>query len=474
MYTLAGALPMASALILLPFYIQYLPTESYGTLALCLAFASLIQVITAYSFDSALYIYFHELKNEKEKLALVVSSSFTIMLALGMGVVASSVVVGHYVFELFAKKTSIEFYPNGLLAVVLGICQALFRVHGNLLQTRERPVPFLISNLFAFSVIAATSISGLILFPNSLVGPLGGRVLAFGLVALWALARIYSEFGFHFQNPWKVISFKFNAYTFVYQLQQWVVNYFDRFIILWFMPVAAMASVGIYDFAVKCLVPIELILNGLNATIFPRVIPLITAEKDAPKATPEINRYFYGQVSVIMLVISFLVLVFPYAFELFKLSNGYGEALRLIPFLAPLFILRSIRLYFVVPLNALKYSRQLTTISLVVSICKVGCMYWALSRWGVGGIIVASGIAYLIEIILLWRELTKHYKIQANLFKLIIGPVSLMLLAFVFEFFRFIPDRNLAHLLLWFICIGILAFVYQNEMHLLKKVIARK
>jgi hypothetical protein len=59
-----------------------------------------------------------------------------------------------------------------------------------------------------------------------------------------------------------------------------------------------LSSVGIYDFAMKCLVPIELLLNGLNATINPKVIKLISGQTKKG-STLEINRYFYGLISVI-------------------------------------------------------------------------------------------------------------------------------------------------------------------------------
>ena len=53
-YTVAGMLPMASAVILLPFYLNYLPIEQYGQLALYLAFSMFVQIVATYSFDSSL------------------------------------------------------------------------------------------------------------------------------------------------------------------------------------------------------------------------------------------------------------------------------------------------------------------------------------------------------------------------------------------------------------------------------------
>ncbi len=141
-YTLAGALPMASAIILLPFYVLYLPTEAYGALSVCLAFSALVQIIATYSFDTSLYIHYHELKGNPERLASFISSSFVFMIGLALGAGALLSVSGHLLFQLIPNSDKISFYPYGLIAVGVGIVQAIFKVHGNLLQIREKPETF--------------------------------------------------------------------------------------------------------------------------------------------------------------------------------------------------------------------------------------------------------------------------------------------------------------------------------------------
>ena len=78
-YTVAGMLPTASAVILLPFYLNYLPLAQYGQLAFYLAFSMLVQVIATYSFDSSLYIYYHDYKNDRPKLSVLISSAYVFM-----------------------------------------------------------------------------------------------------------------------------------------------------------------------------------------------------------------------------------------------------------------------------------------------------------------------------------------------------------------------------------------------------------
>jgi O-antigen/teichoic acid export membrane protein len=462
-YTVAGALPMASAVILLPIYAKNLPTEAYGALALCLLFSSLIQIVVTYSFDTSLYIHYHELKNDRPRLSTFISSSFIFMIgmALVVGVVLS--LSGQLLFAVIPKFDKISFYPYGFVSVGVGIVQAIFKVHGNLLQTREKPEPFLWSNVICFAVIAVTSIVGLQLFPNSLIGPLGGRLLAGALMSVWALWRVFREFGIHFKMPWETVSFSFNAYTFVYQLQQWAMNSFDRFLILPFM---TLSAVGIYDFAIKCLVPVDLLLNGLNATLHPKVIKLINVNP-VKGASPEINRYFYGLVSVVVLAICLSIFAIPVGVDLFVQKTGYAAALQYIPYVGVIYVFKAIRLYFVIPFTVLKKMKRLTILNFVVNVVKIAMMVLFISRWQLYGVIASAVLAFAVEIVLLWYFLREDYRVAFNGFKLMIAPFLMVMIILVTEPLLGTQLPILAHALYGAIAVGLLWFAYRNEIRTL-------
>lgn len=466
-YTLAGALPLASAIILLPFYILYLPTEVYGSFALCLAISAGIQILTSYSFDNSLYIHYHELKADSDKLNSFISSAFIFMVGIGLVVLIMLSMIGQYGLPLLFPKSTLSFYPYGFMAIGIGVFQAIFKVHGNLLQTREKPEPFFWSNCILFLVIALTTIVGLKLFPGTLIGPLGGRLVAAVGAAIWALARVFNEYGFHFASPWKYTSVSFNAYSFIYQVQLWVINYVDRFVILIFMPTAAIATVGIYEFAVKCLAPLELLLNGLNASIYPQIIKLLSKQEGEKHSSPEVNRYFYGQISIMMIVVCLSIFSLPFLVEWFVKKSQYKEALAYIPYLAVLFILRTMRLYFVMPYNILKIIYRLTFLNFSIAILKIIALILLIIKWQVMGVIISSAVAYAVDLVLLWRFLKKDYTMHFNPFKLILGPLLIIFLIVLIEPFFGNANPILVHGLYGFACSLLLWFAYRNEIKLI-------
>jgi O-antigen/teichoic acid export membrane protein len=462
-YTIAGTLPMASAIILLPFYIAHLSTSDFGALSVYFAFALFIQVLTTFSFDTSVYIHFHELKSNKPALASFVSSAFVLMTGIGAGIALIFVLSGDFIFSKIFTDKAIGFFPYGLLTAGTGIFQALFKVHGSLLQSREKPEVFFWSNIVLFSLIVIFTIGGLKVFPGTLAGPVGGRLIASLLAATWAMTRVFREFGFHLKFGVLKDSFAFNFYTFLYQLLQWVINYFDRIIMVFYL---SLSQVGVYDFAMKCLLVIEFVLNGLHNTFYPRVVSTVMAQ-EVKSSSPEINRYYHGFISVIMLMICLCVLTFPWLVETFVNKPEYQDSTQYMPYIAAIYIFRCIRLFFAAPYGILKFTKPMPVMYLVVSSVKIGVTVVLIQKFAVYGVIAASLMAAITEIFLLRFNIQSRFTFRYNHFKIIIAPVTLFLVIIVLEPLLGHVAPFILHLFYTLCCVVLLTWVYRNEVRLL-------
>jgi O-antigen/teichoic acid export membrane protein len=462
LYTIIGALPMASAVLLLPFYMNHLSTSLFGALSIYLAFSLLIQLLVTYSYDTALYVHYHEFKTDKSKLSIFISSSFSLMLLIGIGLFGIIAITGPYIFSWLFSDIGVSFFPNGWLAMVGGICQAIFKVHSSLLQTREKRESFFWSNLVLFICIALFTILGLELFPSSLMGPLGGRALALMLASVWIIYRVYSEFGFHLSFKTLGESFDFNLYSFIYQLQQWIINYFDRILMVFFLP---LSSVGEYDFVAKCLIGIELFMNGLHNSFFPKVVKEVVGQSSKGTSIG-INRYYNGLVASIMIVISVSILLLPLLIDFFSEylgRNDYKASIPLIPYLAVLYMLRAIRLFFIFPYGVLKHTKPLPPIYLVTASLKIATILLLIPYLGVQSLIIATAISLIAEIALLYMRLKKFFLIKFNVNKIIVAPLLLLSLIFVTEYWIIDASNLVIHLFYLVSCFVILFLGYKNE-----------
>jgi O-antigen/teichoic acid export membrane protein len=462
-YTVAGSLPVLSALVLLPFYSANLSTSDFGALSIYLAFTLLIQYITTYSFDISLYIHFHEFKHEPKKLSSFVSSAFILMLMIGAGVAAVLTISGDLLFKAIFADRAISFYPYGLLASATGIFQALFKVHSNLVQSRERPELFFWSNVTSFLFIIFFTIGGLYFFPHSLAGPVGGRFLAAIIMGIWALQRIFREFGIHFNYPLLRSSFSFNLYTFIYQLLQWVINYFDRILLLFYI---SLGAIGVYDFGIKCLLVIEFLLNGLHNSFYPKIVSTIMAQ-DEKRSTPQINRYYHGFTAVIMVLICMCIFAFPWAIESFVPRKDYHQVIEYLPYLAVIYIFRAIRLYFAVPYGILKHSKPLPVIYIFVSAVKIAGIILLVKEYGIYGLVTASIFSAVIEIFLLKFVIRKKFIFEFNFYKIVGAPLFLFTLIIVLEPIYGDVAREALHAFYLIACVLMLWWVYRNDVKLI-------
>lgn len=456
---------MASAFILMPFYMIFLSKEVFGVLGLYLAVSLLVQILTVYSFDTSIYIHYHEYKNDNKKLSAFVSSAFIFMMLIGIAVGLVFTIAGDLIFDfVFADKT-MSFYPFGLLAMITGVFQGLFKVYVSLLQSKEEPEAFMMNNLVLFGMIASLTISGLYLFPDSLIGPVGGRVVAGAVMVIWVLIKVYRQFGFHFDYPLLKSTFGFNHYAFIYQVQQWVINYADRFIMLF--AALSLASIGIYDFAIKCLVVIEVLMNGLHSSFYPRVVSTITAQSDK-KSTPELNRYYHGLTAVVMLCIASGILVLPFAVWFLDKNNEYSEAIKYFPYIAIIYTLRSIRLYFAMPYGVLKYTKPLPVIYTFITLLKIGLMILLVQRYQIFGLVGAALVSCAFEIVILKYQLRGKFNFQYNAIKILVAPLILLVIVLVLEPILGEMLTWKLHLLYVAVTLGMLVWIYRNELTLLK------
>jgi len=468
-YTLAGALPMASALILLPFYIHHLSTELYGALNIYLAFSLLVQIFVTFSFDTSLYIHFHEFKNDFKKLSVFVSSAFIFMTITGIVIGLAFSLLGDFMFKVALPGKNISFFPYGLASVGAGAFQALLKVHSSLLQSREKPETFFWSNVLSFTMIASFTIIGLELYPNSLMGPIVGRLLAAIISGIWVLARIFREFGFRYDFAWLRSSFGFNTYTFIYQILQWIINYFDRIVMLLYL---SLADVGVYVFATNCLIALELLMNSLHSSFYPKVVSAVM-ELPEKQSTPSINRYYHGLTAIIMLSVCIGVLLLPWAIETFVHKQSYQETIPYLPFLATIYFFRTMRLYFTVPYGILKYTKPLPVVYIIVAAIKIILMVLLMPTFGVFGVIIAALTSAALEIVLLRTSIRDMFKFRFNFFKIVAAPLILFIMIIVLEPIAGQSYPYTLHLVYLASCVGLLWWAYRNEIQLLNPLQSR-
>jgi O-antigen/teichoic acid export membrane protein len=151
------------------------------------------------------------------------------------------------------------------------------------------------------------------------------------------------------------------------------------------------------------------------------------------RSTVEINRYYHGLTAVVMLMISAGILVIPFLIEMFKSSKGYEAAIPFLPYIAVLYLLKAIRLYFASPYGVLKYTKPLPVFYLIVSVIKISFMLLLIQSYGIYGVVASTCIAALAELVLLRYGVRDKFQFQFNYMKILAAPLVLFVTVLVLE-----------------------------------------
>ena len=462
-YTITGALPLASGLVLLPFYTNWLTSDQFGVFALYIAITMFLQVIFNFGFDNYIGISFIDNKNNPAVLSEIIGTIVLSLLIIGSFVIVSSLLVGESIFNLFnnsgSQKTQLLFFPYGFMAVVTAFFNSMFKTYTSLLIYQQRSNKYMFMNLFNFILTISISLTWLSLSKYSLQGPMWGRLLSGTGIFLLAIFYFNKEYRLRFSGRYWPLFRKFCTFLVFYQLLSWTLSNIDKFIIGHFL---SPTDVALFDFAIKCLVVIEFLQNGLSSAIIPLVFGHWTNEP-TEQSKADVRKYFNGFSAVSIIAIPLYTIAVPFLVPLIVKNTIYYESFKFLPILGLGFMFISLRQIYSFPLLAKKRSDLLTKAFAFSAIAQVLLTVVAVKFFGLMGAVWVSLLTKPIQIIFMYIESRKIMKLGLSIKKQIILP--LMVTISVIIVYMVLSPTNYFGVLLFYAIIATLLtyFFYRRE-----------
>ncbi len=457
-YSVFGALPLASSIILLPFYTNLLSTNDFGLLAIFISFTLLIQVIINYSFDGMVGIHYYELKDSPEQLKKYISTVYLTLIGIGALFILLSVFIFPSLFNwIFDGK--IDFFPYGIMSVATAMFNSFFKTYTLLLINQQRPIRFMWMNLFNFVLTLLISIVGLYLYPLTLVGPMYGRLFSGVGIFLLSFYFFQSESGFHFNFKLLKGAWSFCTPIVIYFLMFWVIGYIDRFIINHF---SEPSLVGIYDFGVKCTLLIDFVIRGMISAIYPKIFS-IWKEKNNTESTPEINKYFHSLSALSLLMIAATILFFPLIVPLVVTNQNYYQSFQYLPLLSVSFITSSMLFMYIAPAYYFKKTFMLPKVFLITAIVQVVVSFFFVKYFGLWGAAWSLLVVKPVQLFLMYWESEKVFHFTFNKIKMIFLPLAYSVLVIVLNYFTTNLNYYIVNSIGFATACLLIFFVYRTE-----------
>ena len=422
LFTMGNMMPLLTSVVLLFPYTENLSTALYGELALYIAFTIFIQFTANYGMDNYVGIQHFRYKKDPEQMKAFVGSVVGALLVIGIVLITVFLLLGSFIFQMVFHG-ELDFFPFGFMCVITGVCNAFFRTYINFLYYRDKPVRHVVFNLFNFVVTIAVCTIGVYRYPEALTGPIWGRFLSGIAIFLLSAVFFQREYGIRFNRSYLEGLHKFCFPVYIYVILGWVVFYINSFIINYYN---TTSDVGIYDFALKVVLLIDVTQTAVSATINPRIYQIWT-DTGMQKSTTGENRFHhvFTMFSVIMIAVSILAL--PLLVQLFVRNESYYAIFPFIPVLAVSFAFRVLANTYYNPLMYFKKTGGLPRAygysSLVQIVSCVAFLQW----FGLEGAFWSFFLSKVAVVFFSWMESRKIFRFEFNNYKMFLLPILYVL-----------------------------------------------
>jgi len=461
-YTIVGALPYASGFLLIPWFTAYLSPAQFGINALFISLMYFVQILASFGLDMSAGVLYFDHKDDKIELKKFLGTIFIGLIVSGIIVFLMFTLGGIRLFDLtFSGANVLELIPFGLFTIISGVFNGIFKTYSALLVNQQRPERFFWINISNFFLTIGASLVLIYLYPYTLYGPIVGRMIPAILSASLCLILLVTEYGLHWETAYVRKIVNFTTPLMLYALLTWVVSYIDRFIILRFM--TDPTYVGIYDFGVKLVLGIELLLVGLVNVVNPKVYT-IWKDQHLNRSTIEVNRYYNGLTAFVLLLIPLFVLLAPILIPLVIKKEIYYQAFGLLAILAAGYASRIWFYMFMAPLMFFKRTKVMPRIFAASAIFEIVAAIFMIQWLGLMGAVWVNFLVKPLQALLLYLESRKVFHYSFNPWKIIYLPVIFMSLVLVSEAFITNQTRILFHAAQLLASILLVWFAYRREL----------
>lgn len=427
-YTLGGAMPMVASIILLPFYTNFLDELSFLQVAFYISISLLFQILFTFSLDTYFGVKYTQLHAHPEKQKRFIGTTAILLMLIGAFWLVVTALSGDLLMGLiFRVDYQFSFWPYGFYAIITAFFNAYFKTSTNCLIYLKKPILFLTLNFINLIATLAISIGGLLLFPDSIIGPMYGRLLS-GLIIFGLAQYVFLKFGtFKFDKEFLPDLKKFCIPFLFYVLSGWVLSQIDRFMLQSYIE---KVDLNTYDLVLKCFFGIEFLQNSLSAVIFPKLYE-IWSKQDKLSTTKESNRYFnvFTVVNIIQLIV-FCIAV-PILYKLVITKASFYDAASYIGILAAGYGLRSILNFYLSTILFTKNTLTLLKIFGISALFQIAATYYASLHFGLIGVIYAGIITKVIQVILSALFTRGIFYYEFNFLKIYIVPVLFLVVNIV-------------------------------------------
>ena len=369
--------------LLLPLFTTYLSEADYGIISMFTLVISVVAIFINPGIVSAITrIYFEIEEEDKPELFATGYTWFTVM---SVTMIILLCLCGEFLFDLLFND--FDFYPYGLIAVIVALFSAISRYWNKLMSLQYNMQRVAVFSLSSVIINLLISILLIVWFSYGAMG----RVL--GMVAGASLLYSISNIDFFRACNRKLFSTRFLKRVLGYgaklSMAVWayfILNLFDRYMI---EVMADLSQLGLYQVGYTLASTPLLVILGAKA-LWNNII-FDTLKTKNLKTTRKLNSLFFVAISIITLG----TLLFGKELTLVMTNDKFHSVVTILPVITIGIFFMSLQ---IIPGGLLSFDKKFTTLSkiaVVAAIINIVLNYFWIPIFGIMGAAMSTLFAYM-------------------------------------------------------------------------------
>ncbi len=416
--------------ILIPIYVKYFSTSTYGVLGLLEVTGIALSSILGLALSQALYRWYWDEDYATQKksvfstvfLFLSVFLIFIVFVAFFSSSIISNAVLG-----------DTNFRDLVFLVIVASSVQILMQVVSTLIQLQQKALLFTLSNISILLIQLGLTIYFIVYMNLGLMGIYYAQIISLCAYFLIVSKFLYNNLTIKLEFGLLKLMLLYSSPLLISNVAALVISTSDRYFIRIF---GTLGNLGVYQFGYKIVNTLSvLVIASAQMAIFPLMFKKMN-DPDAKRFYSKMMTYFTFGVMFFVLFLNF------YGLEIIKVlakKQEYWASFNIIPFISLGIIFAMLRDLNTIPLQIVKKSALISKIVISSAVFSFLINWLIIPKYGSMGAAVSFVISQFSYLLLMMFFAQKHYRINYEIIKLVKMIVVGIVLFFISQLLSGFP-----------------------------------
>ena len=425
----------AIGIFLLPLYLNVLSDAEYGLYTLMVAVSGIVNIAGTFRINAAMSTFYWDYNHDPILSKRYLQQVFSFSFMLSIICLLFFLFLGPLIFKGIFKDETITFFPYGIIVVATGVLNATNSVFYIYLKNRKEFAK--LSKIIFVQIILAVIIQIVLIlgFKQGVYGLLLGVMIPYLLTLIYIVIIEPNILNFNFDKKMLSPSLKYSIALIPYLLIYWLSSTGDRIILEKYLDLGLIGQYALLmTIAGVLFLVADSVMNGIRPFLYES---FQNKNENTQSYSVKLIKFYMA----FNLITAGGILLIGHNLSFITDKEAFLNAIPYFTLATSIIFLRSYLLLFNMQLNFTKSSKLISSIS-VLSLIILLTLYHFLSKsYGLEGVLIAGIIAGAFTSLLFFFVAQGKFKIEYNVYDLLIIPLCCFIFFFLVQHFLQIDVR---------------------------------